>query len=176
MFGNILELFSHAGYMNERKQFHIEILSLFRSQHFFLYVGGIWFLFGWLFRLVCFIKYIFRQCLFEVAAQPIDFIETAFCILQGFLSIQMLQACLNIDQAIIGLVIHTLVHFNFHAAQNIHNVLETIKIRDRIIIDRHIQELLHCGAQQIHAAIGKGMIQLVLPMTIDIHQSIPGKR
>ena len=86
MFGNILELFSHAGYMNERKQFHIEILSLFRSQHFFLYVGGIWFLFGWLFRLVCFIKYIFRQCLFEVAAQPIDFIETAFCILQGFLS------------------------------------------------------------------------------------------
>ena len=82
---------AHAGYMNERKQFHIEILSLFRSQHFFLYVGGIWFLFGWLFRLVCFIKYIFRQCLFEVAAQPIDFIETAFCILQGFLSGLFLQ-------------------------------------------------------------------------------------
>ena len=113
MFGNILELFSHAGYMNERKQFHIEILSLFRSQHFFLYVGGIWFLFGWLFRLVCFIKYIFRQCLFEVAAQPIDFIETAFCILQGFLSGLFLQI-VEFGQLVLFLLVFLFAPFIFH--------------------------------------------------------------
>ena len=113
MFGNILELFSHAGYMNERKQFHIEILSLFRSQHFFLYVGGIWFLFGWLFRLVCFIKYIFRQCLFEVAAQPIDFIETAFCILQGFLSGLFLQI-VEFGQLVFFLLVLIFAPFIFH--------------------------------------------------------------
>ena len=116
MFGNILELFSHAGYMNERKQFHIEILSLFRSQHFFLYVGGIWFLFGWLFRLVCFIKYIFRQCLFEVAAQPIDFIETAFCILQGFLSGLFLQI-VEFGQLVFFLLVFIFAPFIFISAR-----------------------------------------------------------
>lgn len=116
MFGNILELFSHAGYMNERKQFHIEIFRLFRFQDFLLYVGFVWFLFGWFFRLACFIRDIFRQCLFEVAAQPIDSIETAFRILQGFLSRLFLQV-VEFGQLGFSLLVFSLAAFIYYSAR-----------------------------------------------------------
>ena len=74
------------------------------------------------------------------------------------------------------LVVHPFFHINVHAADGVNDALKCLRVDENIVIDGHAEELLHRFPRQLVSAVGIGMVDLVVGMSLDLHPCIAWDR